>query len=88
MRSLDAGAEAEGDVRETIFEVNNPKLAHELIGEGRIEKGCLIIAADRDTTSQINVKLVNAGIAVYSIRAVTRSLEDQFLELTGGGQID
>ncbi|MBA9085450.1 ABC-2 type transport system ATP-binding protein [Fontibacillus solani] len=88
VRSLETGIEAEGAIRETFFEVNNPRLAHELIGEGRIDKGCLIIAADRDKTSQINVKLVNTGISVYGIRAVTRSLEDQFLELTGGGQID
>lgn len=88
VRSLETDADSEEHIRETAFEVNHPKLALELIGGGRIEKGCLIIATDRDTTSQINVKLVNAGIAVYSIRVVTRSLEDQFLELTGGGQID
>lgn len=32
----------------------------------------------------LNAKLVAAGIKVYSIKSLSRSLEDQFLEITGG----
>lgn len=88
VRSLESSVEAEGAERETIFELDNPRLAYELLGEGSIDNHGLIIMADRDKASRINARLVNEGIAVYGIRPVVRSLEDQFLELTGGGQID
>ncbi|MGG6314525.1 ABC transporter ATP-binding protein [Paenibacillus macerans] len=78
----------EGRERETAFEVSEPQRAAELIGAGRIEGGRLVVSADRDAAAEINAKLVMAGIAVYEIQAVTRSLEDQFLELTGGKKIE
>ena len=36
----------------------------------------------------INEQLVRGGISVYRIRVVTRTLEDQFIELTGGVGIE
>lgn len=79
-------APADGQ-RETAFDVDHPAQALELIGAGRIEGGSLIVAVDRSGAAAINAKLVMAGISVYGIRVVTRSLEDQFLEMTGGGHI-
>lgn len=79
-------APADGQ-RETAFEVDHPGRALELVGEGRIEGGSLIVAVDRSGAAEINAKLVMAGVSVYGIRVVTRSLEDQFLEMTGGGHI-
>lgn len=79
-------APADGQ-RETAFDVDHPAQALELIGAGRIEGGSLIVAVDRSTAAAINAKLVMAGLSVYGIRVVTRSLEDQFLEMTGGGHI-
>lgn len=79
-------APADGQ-RETAFDVDHPAQALELIGAGRIEGSSLIVAVDRTAAAAINAKLVMAGIAVYGIRVVTRSLEDQFLEMTGGGHI-
>lgn len=35
----------------------------------------------------LNARLVEAGVRVFSIRPATRTLEDEFLELTGGTQI-
>ncbi|MFD1396559.1 ABC transporter ATP-binding protein [Kroppenstedtia eburnea] len=35
----------------------------------------------------LNARLVEAGIQVFSIRPATRTLEDEFLEMTGGTQI-
>lgn len=74
--------------QETAFEVDAPERALRLVKEGRIEGNHLIVTADRSATAEINTKLVLAGISVYGIRVLTRSLEDQFLEMTGGGQID
>ncbi|GIP54027.1 ABC transporter ATP-binding protein [Paenibacillus vini] len=79
-------APADGQ-RETAFDVDHPAQALELIGAGRIEGSSLIVAVDRSAAAAINAKLVMAGISVYGIRVVTRSLEDQFLEMTGGGHI-
>ncbi|TYA15253.1 ABC transporter ATP-binding protein [Paenibacillus faecis] len=74
--------------QETAFEVDAPERALRLVKEGRLEGNHLIVTADRSATAEINTKLVLAGISVYGIRVLTRSLEDQFLEMTGGGQID
>jgi ABC-2 type transport system ATP-binding protein len=78
----------EGREREMAFEVSDPRRAAELVGGGRIEGGRLVVSADRQAAAGINAKLVMAGIDVYAIQAVTRSLEDQFLELTGGKDIE
>lgn len=87
VRELNHGdAPADGQ-RETAFDVDHPAQALELIGAGRIEGSSLIVAVDRSAAAAINAKLVMAGISVYGIRVVTRSLEDQFLEMTGGGHI-
>lgn len=74
--------------REIAFEVSDPERAAGVIGAGRVQDSRLIVAADRIKAAEINAKLVMAGISVYEIRALTRSLEDQFLELTGGGRIE
>ncbi|MBQ4899203.1 ABC transporter ATP-binding protein [Paenibacillus sp. Marseille-P2973] len=87
VRELNHGdAPADGQ-RETAFDVDHPAQALDLIGAGRIEGSSLIVAVDRSAAAAINAKLVMAGISVYGIRVVTRSLEDQFLEMTGGGHI-
>ncbi|NOV00327.1 ABC transporter ATP-binding protein [Paenibacillus planticolens] len=47
----------------------------------------LILLLDREETALWNKRFVEAGIAVYGIRAATKSLEDQFLEMTGSDPI-
>lgn len=79
---------AEGRALETAFDVSDPQRAAALIEGGHLESGRLIVSADRKAVAEINAKLVMAGIDVYAIQAVTRSLEDQFLELTGGKDIE
>lgn len=78
----------DGHAQETAFDVSDPQRAAALIAGGRLEGGQLIVSADRKAAAEINAKLVMAGIDVYAIQAVTRSLEDQFLELTGGKDIE
>jgi ABC-2 type transport system ATP-binding protein len=41
----------------------------------------------RDEIAELNARLVNAGVRVYGIRTHSKSLEDQFLEVTRGNQI-
>ena len=47
----------------------------------------LIMNLDKQETAAWNRRFVEAGIAVYGIRAATKSLEDQFLEMTGSDPI-
>lgn len=83
----------EADSREklltTVFEVNKPEEAAALLGTGSVDmKGSrFIIQSDYAGIAQINAQLVAAGIEVYGIQRQQQSLEDQFLEMTGGGQI-
>ncbi|MBB6732489.1 ABC transporter ATP-binding protein [Cohnella zeiphila] len=72
---------------EALFEVDHPDAALGILqgqGSARIVDGLLQLTADRDLIAETNKRLVEAGIRVYGIRAKTKSLEDQFLEVTGG----
>ncbi|MNS57581.1 putative ABC transporter ATP-binding protein YxlF [compost metagenome] len=86
VRSLKS-EDLEGQYAETGFEVSEPERALELVGAGRLEEGRLIVTVNREQIADLNSRLVAAGIKVYGIQVLTRSLEDQFLEMTGGGQI-
>ena len=50
----------------------------------RITDGVLALDADPDLAAEVNAGLVSAGLRVSELRPVERSLEDVFLELTGG----
>ena len=75
---------------EIAFEVDQPRQAAELLGVDkvdRMENNQLILKVSREEAADINARLVQAGLKVYGIREVTRTLEDQFLEMTGSEQI-
>ncbi|ANS73392.1 bacitracin ABC transporter ATP-binding protein [Paenibacillus yonginensis] len=78
---------AETSKQETAFEVDKPEAAAAIAGAGRLEGSLLIVTADKEEVAELNARLATAGIRIYGIRTLTRSLEDQFLEMTGGGQI-
>ncbi|RUT46720.1 ABC transporter ATP-binding protein [Paenibacillus anaericanus] len=86
IKELKSG-DSENELHEIAFEVNDPQRAKAIIGEGRIEENRLIVNAKRESTPEINAKLVMSGISVFGIYTVKHSLEDQFLEITGGGHI-
>jgi ABC-type multidrug transport system ATPase subunit len=50
----------------------------------QIMDGMLMIDADPGRAAEVNAGLVSAGLQVSELRPVERSLEDVFLELTGG----
>jgi len=68
------------------FDVDRPDAAAEVLaGLGARREGAgLVLQTDRNGAAEANAALVAAGIRVYGIRMRTKSLEDQFLEMTGG----
>ncbi|REE92792.1 ABC-2 type transport system ATP-binding protein [Paenibacillus taihuensis] len=74
---------------QVLFEVDQPDKAVLLLAEhgAEREEDAALVRADRETIAQINASLVAAGIKVYGIRVLNKSLEDQFLEMTGGEQV-
>ncbi|UKS25113.1 ABC transporter ATP-binding protein [Paenibacillus sp. HWE-109] len=59
--------------------------SHDLRSE--VQGDVLILTLDKQETAVWNKRFVEAGLNVYSIRAATKSLEDQFLEMTGSDPI-
>ncbi|GMK44851.1 putative ABC transporter ATP-binding protein YhcH [Paenibacillus glycanilyticus] len=84
------GLDAASDVN-MLFEVDKPAEAFEIaagLGKAAFREGdSLIIEANREFAAEFNARLVAEGIKVYGIRVQTKSLEDQFLEVTGGERI-
>lgn len=87
VRSIN-GSEQHEEKTEMLFEVDRPADAAATLGGAvqRTESGGIIVQAGREEAADINARLVAAGIRVYGIRSMTKSLEDQFLEVTGGGR--
>lgn len=52
------------------------------------ESGVEIVVTAREQIAKVNQTLVQAGVSVYGIRPVTKTLEDTFLEITGGQSSD
>lgn len=71
------------------FEVDVPAAARQALAgiasaEEHAENGIVMVRARREDIPEINARLVQHGVRVYGIRQVTKSLEEQFLEVTGG----
>lgn len=76
-------------IARTLFEVDRPEAALEVLAASELmgtNEGAGIIAFEGDKlfAAQVNELLVRSGIKVFGIRAEIKSLEDQFLEMTGG----
>ncbi|MCK6074890.1 ABC transporter ATP-binding protein [Paenibacillus silvae] len=73
---------------DVAFEVDDAERAAQLLGgEAAIQSNVIVLPLSREQIPAMNAKLVQAGVQVFSIRSVTRTLEDQFLQVTGGGSI-
>ncbi|MBR2567138.1 MAG: ABC transporter ATP-binding protein [Paenibacillus sp.] len=74
---------------EVAFEVNDGERAVQLMeGEAVNQGNVIVMSLSREQIPEVNAKLVREGVQVYGIRTVTRTLEDQFLQVTGGGGIE
>ncbi|EHB54413.1 ABC-2 type transport system ATP-binding protein [Paenibacillus lactis] len=82
LRSADGQRTAE----ETAFTVHDASAAAALLQSfgAKTEGNRVIVRGNPETVADINALLVEAGIRVFAIQPVTESLEDQFLEMTGG----
>lgn len=90
VRSIRHEGEAASAVSNVLFEVDRPDEALRLMAgsyPGVPGQNGVTFMVDRDTIAAINTELVNAGLKVYGIRILNKSLEDQFLEMTGGENI-
>ncbi|WFR62545.1 ABC transporter ATP-binding protein [Paenibacillus amylolyticus] len=72
---------------EVAFEVNDAGRAADLIQGATLQGNVLVVRVSREQIPDINAKLVSEGVQVYGIRNVTHTLEEQFLQVTGGGGI-
>lgn len=92
--SLRSGeAKEKNDILRVFFEVSSPYMAekilapHSLDGEIIVRDNGIELSASREQITEISNALLNEGIKIYEIRTIRKSLEDQFLEMTGGDQI-
>ncbi|WP_256758978.1 ABC transporter ATP-binding protein [Cohnella sp. WQ 127256] len=86
----ESGVGSKPTLEEVQFDVDHPDAALGILegqGSGRISDGLLTLSSDRAGIAAINRRLVEAGINIYGIRVKTKSLEDQFLEMTGSETI-
>ena len=74
---------------EFYVEVGQVEAFEQLVGDrARREKGGFIVALSRESMPDFVREVVGANIDVYTIQPVTKGLEEQFIEMTGGGAID
>ncbi|MGO4374667.1 ATP-binding cassette domain-containing protein, partial [Paenibacillus sp. MCAF20] len=86
------GSKPSSESVRTLIEVDQVDAAIEALAAAEFVAqaegiGAIAVEVDREQTATINALLVSAGIKVFGIRAQIKSLEDQFLEVTGGERI-
>jgi ABC-2 type transport system ATP-binding protein len=89
VRSIRQGAPLASEASRVLFEVDRTQEAVEYLAkyDAAQEDGAAMVNVDRDTIAVINSELVTAGFKVFSIRVLNKSLEEQFLEMTGGESV-
>lgn len=75
-------------VNETYYyiEASPIEKVEQLLTGERLDNG-LLVQMNKEEIPTMVEKLVAEGIQIFAIQSHTKTLEDQFLELTGGGQI-
>jgi ABC-2 type transport system ATP-binding protein len=81
----------EGDKNKVVFEVDQKELALSILASTSytavsLSEG-LEFTIEREQIAEVNALMVRGGIKVYSIKTITQTLEDKFLEMTGSDQI-
>lgn len=76
-----------------VFEVSDTELAHQVLTQSNgefpaeLQKEGIVLELHREEVAEVTALLVHAGVKIYGIKPITKSLEDRFLEMTGGDQI-
>lgn len=75
-----------------VFEIDQKELAQNILAFAPSFKATMIdegleIFLDREQIADVNARLVQGGVKVYSIKKNIQTLEDKFLEMTGSDQI-
>ncbi|KGR78223.1 ABC transporter ATP-binding protein [Ureibacillus manganicus] len=79
----------EETVSEYYLEVGQKEKFASLAGEeAKSQNDGFVVTISKDEVPKFVRKLVEAGIDIYTIQPITKRLEDQFIEMTGGGAID
>lgn len=98
VRRLRGEAGGEQTAHEVRFEVDDPARAQSVLAENGLtgenlpaaqsNRAGMSLRLERERIPEVNALLVAAGVKVYGIREVSVSLEDQFLQMTGGEGIE
>lgn len=76
------------NIPQVVFTVDNASIVRELLGEGTLLTADQIeLTIEKEDIPATVGKLVENGIKLYGIEPKGKSLEDKFLEITGGEQI-
>jgi ABC-2 type transport system ATP-binding protein len=76
------------NIPQVVFTVDNASIVRELLGEGTLLSADQIeLTIEKEDIPATVGKLVENGIKLYGIEPKGKSLEDKFLEITGGEQI-
>ncbi|MGZ4032391.1 MAG: ABC transporter ATP-binding protein [Tumebacillaceae bacterium] len=93
VRQLRDLVQTEQELVEVLFQVASLSEAQQVVQAAfsslttREIEGTLAVRMTQEQIPDVNAALVQAGVRVYGIRAVSMTLEDKFLQMTGGGQI-
>jgi ABC-2 type transport system ATP-binding protein len=81
--------------RSVWFEVDRPEAARQLLGQTAVASSASVdtdtesheveFSGTKEQIAEANARLIAGGFKVYGIRPVNKSLEQTFLEMTGGG---
>lgn len=65
------------------FEVDQVQKANEII-KGKVQGNVAVASVMKEEIAQIVKQLVNADVLVYGVTVQNKTLEDEFLAITGG----
>jgi ABC-2 type transport system ATP-binding protein len=83
----------DGGRNSVVFEVADVEAAHKVLAQNNgdypaeLQKEGIVLELDREEVAEVTALLVHAGVKIYGIKPITKSLEDKFLEMTGSDQI-
>ena len=79
------GAQALHIRAEPLDRARDLVLAHHEVEAADVRDGTLVVVTSPDAVARLNTLLVEGGVAVSHLSLQRRSLEDAFMEMTGGG---